>query len=220
MAILFNITHDADNLDEYDATQTGAGDLSTSTPGLADTAAKMDVLIDDTGAIYGALLVSSPASGQIRVRVYIDPNTLTMADGDLFTFCRLQVTSLGHPIHLMLYYSDPDYQIRLVSDDDGYNWNTTSFYTITNEPHYIEAHVVQGAGDGTAELWIDGDQKQKLTGIDNQDAFDNIHHIRLGAIHGLDVGTSGTLFLDELKANDDGSEIGPVPLLGGFASIF
>jgi hypothetical protein len=59
------------------------------------------------------------------------------------------------------------------------------------------------------QLWIDGASKQTITGIDNYDRFVNSFYFQFGAVY-ISTTASGTLYMDELVINDDGSEIGPV----------
>ena len=51
MTELFNVTHDANNLNEYDSTVTDGGDLSTGTPGLASTTARMEATRSSVDAL-------------------------------------------------------------------------------------------------------------------------------------------------------------------------
>jgi hypothetical protein len=47
-------------------------------------------------------------------------------------------------------------------------------------------------------LWVDGIQQQDLTGVDN-DTW-RIDRARLGALAGMDVGTSGTYYFDAFES--------------------
>ena len=38
----------------------------------------MQMVIDDTTSMYGQMDISAPSSNEIRLRFYIDPNSLTM----------------------------------------------------------------------------------------------------------------------------------------------
>lgn len=213
---LFNITHDANNLNEYDSTVTDGGDLSTGTPGLAGTTAKMEALIDDTNAIYGEKNLSG-TSHNLRLRFYIDPNSLTMADGDSFYFGKLTVS--GDPWTISLWRmrkSGSSYQIQLMVDIDGGGSAQGAWRTITDAPHFIEMDYAGAATDvsvdGVFRVWIDGVLTDTLSNLDAYDIFDiGLNSVIVGPYYGIDAGTLGTFYLDELKANDDGSEIGGIP---------
>lgn len=212
MAVLFNITHDANNLDEYDSTVTDGGDLSTGTPGLASTTAKMECLIDDTNSIYGQIDISAPASGHLRFRAYIDPNGLEMAEADMFYWIDATGPGGAGLFSFRLLWDGSVYKSYVkVNHDAG---SETHFGTLTDDEHYIEIHIERGTGDGRTRLWIDG----VITGagwdnLDNDERYDGLEKIRVGCPYGLDAGTSGTLHIDEIKANDDGGEIGPVSVV-------
>lgn len=212
MSVLFDITHDADNLDEYDSTATDGGKLSTSTPGLVDTAAKMQALIDDTTAKYGQKNQAAPGSNEIRYRFYIDPNGITMGNAEAFVACRLDGGASFHRTYLR-YYVATGYQIWSAwYNDGGYEGGST--YNISDAEHYCEIHIKRATSDtddnGEVYVWVDGNLVSSDTDVDNWDLFAAMAYFRLGACESVDAGTSGTVYLDELKANDDGSEIGPV----------
>lgn len=218
MAELFNITHDADNLDEYDSTVTDGGDLSTSTPGLASTTAKMQALIDDANAIYGQVNISPPASNKLRIRVYGDPNGCTMESWAGVHF--LQVRLSGSPYNFAYIFFQANtapYYVKAIGEDDGGGDHATNTYEISDDEHYFEIYIVRASddvsADGTLSLWIDGAFKETVTGIDNWDAWALINGVRAGAPSPWGT-ISGTIYLDDLKANDDGTEIGPVSAAG------
>lgn len=210
MTTLFDIKHEND-LSEYDSTVTDGGDLSQGSPGLAKTAGRMEALIDDTTSIYGQKNQAAPGSNEIRFRCYIDPNNLTMASGDNFVFLMLRVD-----VHVLrLRYDGANYEIRSVAyDDNGSLVAQTD--DIADAEHYIEVHIERAssdiAADGRVRYWLDGVLTKTWPSVDNWDAFTALIHFRFGAAASIDAGTSGTLHLDELRANDDGKRIGPVGL--------
>lgn len=210
MAILFNIKHEVD-LSEYDSTVTDGGDLSQGTPGLAHTAGRLECLIDDTTGIYGQKDQSPPASNEIRYRFYVDPNTLTMAENDTFTICTPGGATAMHLTAMS--YSTGSYRIRANHYDDG-GFHSVDQVAISDAEHHIEVHIERATSDiaanGRVRWWLDGVLQNTWSSVDNWDLFDELTRFRMGAIGGIEVGTSGTLYLDELKANDDGTEIGPV----------
>lgn len=216
MGDLFNITHEAGNLSEYSSTVIDGGDLSAAAAAaLAGTGYGLQCVIDDTTAIYGLTSISAPAS-QLRYRFYIDPNSLSMGSGENFVCSAIYGThatvSLVAGCHLG--WDGSSFEIRAFCFDDGNAFRGTSFYNISDGAHYVEVHLTRAsaasANDGSISLYIDGALQQTVSAIDTYDAFNLISSMRLGAIVGIDAGTSGTLYLDEFKANDDGGEIGAV----------
>jgi hypothetical protein len=206
------VIHLETDLNEFTSTVTDGGDLSQSAgAALAGTSGGMSVLIDDTTAIYGTKTVYTTA-GKLRYRFYVDVNTLTMANNDNFWIFRAS-GSPGDTSVIKLYKVGSNYQLVFQYVADAGNVDTAK-QTITDEPHYIEAYLVRAAtdvsADGTSQWWIDGTSiGSQITGIDNYHQFANVTSIKLGAVAGIDAGTSGTFYLDELVVNDDGGVIGP-----------
>ena len=114
---------------------------------------------------------------------------------------------------LYLAKNSGNYQLAQGIRLDSFAYSYGGYYTITDAPHYIEMYLIRstGAGDsnGSLQLWVDGVSKETLTGKDNYDIFTDVGQVRMGAILGVDAGTSGTFYLDELVVNDDGGAIGP-----------
>ena len=212
MAELFNIRLESD-LSEFDSTVTDGGDLSQGTPGLADTVGRMECLIDDTNAMYGQADFSS-SSGQIRIRFYIDISALTMGDGNMFTVLLTRTSGSTSIMAADITFNDPFFQIRAGLRRDAGSYGYTGEYTFSAvAEHYIEIHGVRASGDATSDasvqLWIDGVSQELRDDIDLYDNWTELGSVRLGPLFGIDAGTSGTLYLDEFTANDDGGLIGP-----------
>jgi hypothetical protein len=81
---------------------------------------------------------------------------------------------------------------------------------LSDIPHSIEldwrAATAPGANDGGLTLWIDGVERQALTGIDNDTR--RIDRVLLGALAGIDTGTRGTYFFDAFESRRQ-TYIGP-----------
>jgi hypothetical protein len=226
-ATIIDIDHEVD-LSEYDSTVTDGGDLSAdAAAALASTSKGLNCLIDDTTSIYGQVSSASWPSGadaDLRVRFYVDPNGLTMTSGDIFTIFAFYTN--GAPWFLgfvEMRYDGASHELRLTAkEDDGTNHEDTE--DISDAEHYVEVYFERAssdvAADGRCRWWIDGTLKQDFTSLDNYDAFVDIALARLGACVGLDAGTSGTFYLDQLKCNDDGAEIGAhSPPAGGAPQV-
>ena len=217
MTVIIDIDHDDGTLDAYTATVTDSGQLSAEVgAALAGTTEGLQLVIDDTNALYGEVNLGTPnTSGVMRARVYVDPNDLTMASPSEFVFWDF-LNSTGTELIARLYFnkSGSDYRIQQVIYNDSGTAIYVGYFVITNEPHYVEIKLTRAssdvAADGSMQLWIDGVSKETLADKDNYDRFDDFDIVRLGGITSMDATTSGTFFLDELVVNDDGGEIGPV----------
>jgi hypothetical protein len=217
MAIIIDIDHEANDLSEYTTTVTDSGDLSAAADAaLAGTSYGLSVLIDDNTAIYGQYALSSPYSttGITRVRVYFDPNTLTMTHNDQFYMVILYTGATSRVANLNVQMNSGFYRVLVTLVDDAAADNNASAVTVSDAPHYIEFMLTRAssnvASDGRLDWWIDGSVQTAITGKDNYDRFANFGTLRVGAVTGIDTGTRGTLYVDQIVVRDDNTEIGPV----------
>ena len=192
MADLWNITHESNDLSEYDSTQTDFGDLSTSaSAALASTGYGLDIFINDTNAIYGQVNQTDPGA-DFRYRFHIDPNSITMASGDEFEVNKVTITGSPWTVYqTYLTYNGADYRLRFRSvEDDG--TATSSYTTITDAEHYVEVYIEQAsssvAGDGQHRFWVDGGLEATHSSLDNYDNIENMATVRFGAPGELDAG--------------------------------
>ncbi len=212
MADLFEITHEGNDLSEYTSTVTGGGDLSVAAgAALAGTNYGLSVLINDTSAIYG--LKSFTSAKRVRLRFYLDPNAMTFSAGDENFIFELNPTTA---FRVRFGHDGADYNLEIVTrDDSGLTFGGQ--FTITDVEHYVEvdcfAATNPGDNDGFMTVWVDGVQKDTIISLDNDTRA--VDEMRIGATSSIDAGTSGTYYIDEIKANNDGSEIGEVPVAGG-----
>ena len=212
MAETFNIELEAD-LSEFTSTVTDSGDLSQSAAAaLAGTSGGLLCLIDDQASIYGQKDFVQLAGASYRLRFYIDPNGLAMANGDDFQVCRL-TDGVSSRLQVWLRYDGASHEMRSRIFDDNGTWTATSNYNITDEPHYIEVLVTYATGgaanDGIMALWIDDLLQQQIATLDLF-STGQPDEAKLGAVSNLDAGTSGTFYLDEFVLRDDDTEIGAV----------
>ncbi len=101
----------------------------------------------------------------------------------------------------------------MVLYDDNLSSQTLGPYDISDAEHYVEVLVTYASGpsanDGVMTLWVDGSQQGTDTTLDLYNTT-KPNEARLGAVVGIDSGTSGTFYLDEFVLRDDDTEIGPV----------
>jgi hypothetical protein len=166
-------------------------------------------VIDDTNSMY--LTDDTPnTEPRYRARFYFDPNSVSMSSGAAHFLFRGFLGTSTQVVRVEFRFSSGAYQIRAALTNDGSTWTNTSWFTISDAPHAIEfdwqAATGAGANNGGLTLWIDGIQQASLTGIDNDSR--RIDRVRLGAVAGLDAGTSGTYFFDAFESRRE-SYIGP-----------
>lgn len=207
------------DLSDWDATGTDGGDLSaTTTSALAQTSYGMRVLIDDQTEIYGEKTFAWDTTGQtpLRIRFYFNPNGIQATSGetDHMVIANFENPSDRAWVGFFMEDNTTAYTIKAGIRDDGTVSRETSYYAITNASHLIEVEYIRAssnsASDGTVKLWIDGVLKETKSSIDVYD-LSLPTDIRLGApisINGIDAGTLGTMYFDQMILNVAGDLIG------------
>lgn len=222
-ANLFNLSFEKGSLtgesDSFDSVvDPDVGEITAvGAAALGGTSIGVQIDINDQDDVYGVKALSPPASGTLRLRFYFDPNSLTMGGGEFFDILRLGTDGSPYNLASVRLYATGPYQVRMnFAEDDETTYWTDSGHNLTNGPNYLEFQIVRAssdtASDGTGTFWLNGVQiGSPITGLDNFDAFALIDEFLAGAVGGVDVGTSGSIYIDEFAANDTGAEIGPSP---------
>jgi len=209
---IFNIRMETD-LTEWDDTVLDGGDGEwAAAAGLGGSSGGLSVTIDSTDVIYGDVdftALSYPS--YIRSRFYVDPNGLSMSNGNSFRLAQWYEGSYALVLSVELRQDSGTQYIRTMLRDDGYSNHYGGDVELTDAEHYVEVRVVRASttssNDGSVELYLDGVLEDTLSG---QDIYNRVdwEHARLGACYGPDTGTSGTFYIDEFVLRDDDTEIG------------
>lgn len=214
--VLVDIDHDAGNLDEY-TSLTGSEDLAATTgAAMAGTDYGLQVTVDDTDPSYGLYNTGvSDTSGVVAARIYLDPNGFVGGSSGQYLFVHALYPSSGVAIgYIWLQYTDSGYNVAGVIVNDVPENVETSWYAISDGPHYVEIRITRsdsGSPTGELKLWIDGELKETISTVDNYDTFYNFQIARLGCTYVSGAGTpSGSIYLDEMIVNNDGGYIGPL----------
>ncbi len=186
---------------------TAAAAYGGSTYGLA-------AIIADTNHCRGNVLFSAPASNILETRFYVDPNSMTGNNYDVIVPCHIR-SAFGGSQHVAAIRVDKrstGFVFTLSSVNDvGTQVNTESGIK-TDDWHCIEFEVIRAtndsSNDGYYQLWVDGSSIGSQNNVDNYHNFNGISGISIGGITRTGI-IAGTMYLDELIVNDDGSEIGP-----------
>jgi hypothetical protein len=210
---IFSDGFEAINLNAWSLAVTDGTNLATI-PGaqLTGSARGLRALINDANPLY----VGDDTPNlevRYRVRFYFDPNNITMANNDSFVlFYGMQGTSTA-VLQLPIRRSGSTYQLRVGALDDSGTFVFSPYVTISNAPHIVEldwqAASAAGANNGSLTLWVDEVQATPVTGIDNDTR--RIDRARLGAVGGIDAGTTGTVYFDAFRSgrvNYIGAEVG------------
>jgi hypothetical protein len=212
-AAVYTLDFEENSLADFSSTLDADGDMTvTAGAALNSTSYGLNLLIDGTTTTaYGSKSMTSSlfsTTGKFKISSYIDPNSLTMADANIFliqstelsgaptNFCRVQ---LG-------YTTANGYNLKFTVYNDTTNLTEYSF-NISDAPHTFSFEVTRAStdvsSDGTVVAKIDGSTVQTWSGVDNYDSMAIINTTKNGVITGVDVGTSGTFFVDEVNVYDN-----------------
>ena len=139
---------------------------------------------------------------------HTDAGDLATAAGAAMEFTRAGLQGTVNDTAALYVQDDrPESENRYRLDDNSQA--NTAFFPIADSPHAIEIDLTRASGpdanDGTFEMWIDGDSKIMLTGLDN--SLGEVAFIRLGALC-VKSGANGGLYWDEFESRR-ASYIGP-----------
>ena len=214
--LIFADGFESGDLSAWSSSVTDGGDLSASSAAALVGNYGMQALIDDNNNIY--VRDDSPnAEARYRARFYFDPNSISMAAGDVHSIFRGYTGSMT-TIAIEFGFISGSYQVRAYYfNDDIARYGAWIFFSdwfvLSDAPHPIEldwrAATAPGADDGSLTVWIDGSQQAHLSGIDSDTRV--IDYVQLGAVAGVDQGTRGEYFFDAFESRRE-SYIGPLAM--------
>jgi hypothetical protein len=196
---IFSDGFESGDTSAWTTTVSDGGDLAVSAQAALVGSLGLRAVVDDDVSIY--VETDSPtAEPRLASTFSFDPNSIQMVDGDQhYLFFGFSGSSSG-VFRVQFRYRHGAYQLMAAARDDGSFWAQTPWLSITDAPHSVQvawkAATAPGANDGSLELTIDGVQGTALTGLDNDTR--RIDTLRLGAASGIDPGTRGTYYFDDL----------------------
>ena len=202
------------DLTQFDAVVNPDSDLSAAGAAAIHGSYGMQAVIDDTTAIYGQISIGNNVE-YIFARWYFDPNSITMGDGERFAIAYFFGSGTPSPIsEIDLYRTGGAYYIRCYACEEDGGTDYVGQYAISDAVHSIEVQLTRATDSATADgeihVLIDNVDRVSRTDLDN---YSNMQHnnlrMYLGAVNGIDAGTAGTIYFDDLEVNDDGTPIGP-----------
>jgi hypothetical protein len=200
MAIVWNQTADFEegDLSDFDTTF-GSGIDAHRDAALAGSFG-FRVNITDLTNKFGELS-GLTAETIVAVRFLLDPNSLTMAEGDNFDIVN---DGSGNFIIQMQWNAASGYQLRVLGLTDT-GIAIGSFIPISDASHVVQlswkASSGPGNDDGFFHLYIDGVLEDSLVDVDNDTK--SLDQMRFGVITGVDAGTSGIFYFDNCQWSDD-----------------
>ncbi|MGD8500803.1 MAG: hypothetical protein PVJ86_09160 [Phycisphaerales bacterium] len=203
------INHEGDNLDEYDQVQTDGGNLYTSAAAALHGNYGLTVVIDDANGVWGRKDLTITGS-HMRTQYRIDPNTLSMSAADAFYHLYFHSTNgtIDPFLRYYLNFDGTNYEIQVfLTDDTGASHNTLAI-DISDAPTCVETYVYAHGANGFLQLWIDDVLEDTIAGLNNDTGVATIDYLLFGAVGGVDVGTTGVFYLDDLTVSETSEQIG------------
>lgn len=199
--LIFEDDFESGDLSSWDSSQTDGGDLSVTSLAALVGSYSMKASINDAAPIFLTDQMETRLN-RYRGRFYFDPNTMSMADGDAFTIL-LGKNDLETAVYRVEFgRSSSGYQISASTLDDNGVWQSIGPFPVTDQVHALEIDLLGAESNlvhnGHLTLWLDGTQLASAEGLDNDTL--QVDSIDLGAVDGIDSGTSGTLYLDAYKS--------------------
>ena len=202
--LIFKDGFESGNFSAWTSSSTNGGNLSVSPSAALFDSYGMRAVISNTSSMY--ITDDDPTlESRYRARFYFDPNSIAMGT-DVHSILQGNqydpyTDNYSTVVFQVQFRYSGEYQIRgRILPDSGILQNT-SWYTITDAPHYIEvdwsAATADGANNGYLTLWVDDIQKENKIGIDNDTR--RVDRARLGSISGPAV-ASGTYYFDAFES--------------------
>ena len=141
----------------------------------------------------------SEADRALSVRFAFDPNSLDVPPGN---FTLLQVYGpQGSPMSLRIRRGAPGYHLRLVATKDDGTFANGSWQVVPDSPQTLtlewRAATAPGSPDGFVRLWAGSTLFEEISSLEN--ASQIAQGLRLGAVFGLDSGTVGVSYFDDVR---------------------
>lgn len=215
MSVIANVDFETNNLNVFTGgTSDADGDMTIqAAAALCGTNYGLQVVIDDTNAAYGSVGNLNSTTGKVRARFYIDPNSPTFDTGEDVKVAAFRNTSAAFLAFVSLLKTGSNWYIAAGAYNDASSFTAATSIAITDAPHCVEFYLQRAtnatSNDGRFDVWVDGTGQQSVTNIDNYDRFNVMGYVRLGAIS-FSGTPLGTIYLDQLVVNDDGSQIGGI----------
>jgi len=189
------------DLSEF-TTITGTGLSADAAAAMRSTAKGLKVVISDTSARYGDKSGLNSTTGILGSYIWINPNSLTMNNGDNFGFWSAKTAAGNTVFFLLLDKNGANYQVQLGHYDNTGTAHYDTNAVINNAANYIEFQAVRsgsGLSNGTIAYKVNGVSQTGVTSIANDTRWAQIDLVRLGAgtVIAVPATTSGTLYLDE-----------------------
>lgn len=213
MAVIHNFQFETGDLTESAGPHAiDAGNLSAQTAAVLNGTYGLSAVINDLNVLQFRYDLTK--STTYRFRFYFDPNTVTISDTNSIGIYKMIQGggSFSTIIYINLNLTSSQYYFALKGYNDAGTDVVNDTCAISDAPHYIEVKAVQAvssvSSDGSYQWWVDGVDQGTVTGVDNFNFMSDQNWRTYLQAENIPASTSGTIYFDSWKANDDGGLIG------------
>jgi RHS repeat-associated protein len=189
----------------WSSAATDEGDLSVTNISALEGEYWMQAVVDDNHELY--LLDQSPyRETNYHARFYFVPNAVDIPEGDYFDLFVGRDRNAEVAFSVRLTELNSEYYISALAGNDAQQDIETEQIPISNQAHAIELAWVTassgGVGNGYLTLYVDGDKKSQLAGLENGER--RIDDVRLGVLAPSSIDIDGTIYFDDFVSNRKG----------------
>ena len=196
--LLFTDGFESGDFSAWSSSTLGGGDLSVSATAAMTGTNGMQALVNDLTSIYVADQTPT-AETEFRARFQFDPNSIGIPNNNNFTIASGSDTS-GTAWRLTLNYSSGTYKLQGWAMTDAGVWSAGTQVPIQDLAQTVEIEYKSIANAGYLKLWINDTLVDTIANVDNDTM--TVGTFYLGAVNGLDTGTSGTIYFDAVETYD------------------
>ncbi len=208
--LIFADGFEGGNLALWSTIRSDGGDLAVSAAARIDQSAGLQVLLDDANQL-SAVDVRPTAEARLRVRLYLDPNSIHMAEGDTLVFFAAYSRGDARLTQIELIYTGGRYALRAGITTDANKTKYTLATPVTDGPHAVEIDWLKSTNgtslNGSLAFWVDGNPAGDVNNIDNN--WRRIERTRIGLLLAPKSTSRGMFFLDSYESRRT-SYVGPI----------
>lgn len=210
---VFNITHEANNLNEWSYKEDTGNYLSSSAAAaMKGTSYGLNINFPGTTTTkrYVQKYFIMPDITDATFRIYYDPNTFTVSSYPYIFYIKSTVSNY-FAARFYIGFSTPNYTLRFYTQNDSGSTTNGTAFNITDEAHYVDIALHQASGvgvsDGWAKIYVDGTLKDTLSNIANYNLFRSLNLLQIGpAVVG--AGDIGDIYFDEIVMHRGATLVG------------
>jgi hypothetical protein len=196
---LFADDFETGNLSRWSASATDSGDLSVTNAAALAGSFGLQALLDDNTNLF--VTDETPnAEASYRASFRLDPNSITMTNGDAFDLLVL-ITGTGSTniARVLLRRNSGEYQLYFLVFNNSGSMSSSANLPITDAPQLVQFDWRDNStSTGSAALSVNGGTPVTITG--SAVGTRKLDRVRFGAVQSVDSGTRGTFFLDDFQS--------------------